>query len=114
MVEELFFRVLLLDYFKSNSVLAMVIKPSLLFAVYHIVNIFGTTDKKYIFWQVVLAFIIGVCYNMTVMAYKSIIPCVLSHFLTNITATANNLNASSMCVSNVFETDNAYIIVSKK
>ena len=47
MIEESFFRGLLLNYFKSNSVLNRVIVPSLLFAFYHLFNVFEIEDKKY-------------------------------------------------------------------
>ena len=86
LIEEIFFRGFLLQYLKRYGTRVCVLISSGLFALYHLGNLFAIQDIGYVLLQTVSAFSAGICYAVSVILTGSLLPCVLSHILTNLTA----------------------------
>jgi len=84
-VEEVFFRGVIQKHFLHSGLIMSVLITNLLFAGYHSFNIFSGADIYYTLWQVLNAFIVGVCYSLVVILYDSLIPAAAAHFLVNLT-----------------------------
>lgn len=88
-LEELLFRGYLLVYLEKcgidNKWIGMIIS-SVLFGMFHIVNIFQGADILYTMIQMLCAFGIGLCLCVLVSQYKSIFPGTIVHYLINITS----------------------------
>lgn len=89
-LEELLFRGYLLVYLLEkcgidNKWIGMIIS-SVLFGMFHIVNIFQGADILYTMIQMLCAFGIGLCLCVLVSQYKSIFPGTIVHYLINITS----------------------------
>uniref|UniRef100_UPI0040577A67 CPBP family intramembrane glutamic endopeptidase n=1 Tax=Agathobacter sp. TaxID=2021311 RepID=UPI0040577A67 len=82
--EELFFRGFLYDLLAKWNKWGYVMISSLLFGVFHFVNIWEGKDGIYVYMQVLCAFAAGVSYAALVVQCGSIFPCILAHFFTNI------------------------------
>lgn len=85
-VEELFFRGFLLYYLSKNSKNAGIYLTSIFFSILHLVNLTQGIDLAYTSIQVICAFASGLCYSSVTMITNSLFPCIVAHFLTNITA----------------------------
>ena len=70
--EEIFFRGILLNSLSKNNTLVSVLFVSFCFSLYHC-NIS----------QFVYQFIYGVAFSFVAIALKSVVPCIISHFLNN-------------------------------
>lgn len=70
--EELFFRGLLLSLLEKTGTLAKIIASGVLFALYHCS-----------LSQFVYQFIYGALLSLIVIVFKSVIPCIVAHFLNN-------------------------------
>ncbi|WP_309298113.1 CPBP family intramembrane glutamic endopeptidase [Clostridium omnivorum] len=89
-LEELLFRGYLLVYLFEkcgidNKWIGMIIS-SVLFGMFHIVNLFQGADISYTMIQMLCACGIGLCLCVLVSQYKSIFPGVIVHYLINITS----------------------------
>lgn len=89
-LEELLFRGYLLVYLFEkygidNKWIGMIIS-SVLFGMFHIVNLFQGADISYTMIQMLCACGIGLCLCVLVAHYKSIFPGVIVHYLINITS----------------------------
>jgi len=89
-LEELLFRGYLLIYLFEkcgigNKWIIMIIS-SVLFGMFHIVNVFQGADILYTMIQMLCAFGIGLCLCVLVSQYKSIFPGIIVHYLINITS----------------------------
>lgn len=84
-VEEIFFRGILLRFFIKRNKLYGIVVSSVVFAAFHLLNLFRHQDYVYIIMQVLCAFVVGICYAAIVVQYHSLIPCFTAHALTNIT-----------------------------
>lgn len=84
--EEVFFRGFLLRYLMRFGMLPAVMLSSGTFALFHFVNLTDGNSVSYIWTQVVCAFALGMCYGIAAIQSGSLIPGLLAHFLTNITA----------------------------
>ena len=87
-VEEIFFRGIIQHWLIQKNIMAAIILTNILFAFYHIANIAAGAEAGYVALQMAVAFAAGICYSMTTVIHKSILPCMLAHFATNITGTA--------------------------
>ena len=89
-LEEFFFRGYLLAYlwrkFGTRSKWIGMIVSSLLFGMFHIVNLFQGADLLYTLIQMLCACGVGLCLCVLVLKYKSIFPGIIIHFLINITS----------------------------
>lgn len=85
LTEEIFFRGFLLHWFMKRSKLAGILMSSAVFALFHCVNLFHSVHIIYTLLQVACAFAVGVCFGAVVVQYRSLIPCMIAHFFTNIT-----------------------------
>ena len=83
--EELFFRGFMLHFFVRWGNLSSILITSTIFALFHFVNIIKDNNVVYILIQVLCAFFVGICYIAVTIKYNSLLPCVVIHFLTNIT-----------------------------
>ena len=86
LIEEIFFRGLLLQYLKRYGIKACVLLSSGLFALYHLGNLFVLRDVGYVLLQTVAAFSAGICYAVYVLLLDSLLPCAAAHLFVNITA----------------------------
>jgi membrane protease YdiL (CAAX protease family) len=89
-LEELLFRGYLLVYLFEkcgidNKWIGMIIS-SVLFGMFHIVNLFQGADILYTMIQMLCACGIGLCLCVLVSKYKSIFPGTIIHYLINITS----------------------------
>lgn len=84
--EEVFFRGFLLQYLKRYGIKASIIISSVIFAVYHLGNYSAVPDMMFVSFQTLSAFSAGMCYAVSIALLDSIVPCILAHFLTNLTA----------------------------
>lgn len=89
-LEELLFRGYLFVYLSDkfairNKWIGMVVS-SVLFGLFHIVNLFQGADILYTMIQMLCAFGVGLCLCVLVSKYKSIFPGVIVHYLINITS----------------------------
>lgn len=89
-LEELLFRGYLLVYFfdkcGNDSKWIGIIISSVLFGMFHIVNLFQGADIVYTMIQILCACAIGLCLCMLVSQYKSIFPGTIVHYIINITS----------------------------
>ena len=86
LIEEIFFRGLLLQRLKRYGLKACVLLSSGLFALYHLGNLFVIRDVGYVLLQTISAFSAGMCYAVSAILMDSLLPCVVAHFFVNITA----------------------------
>lgn len=89
-LEELLFRGYLLVYLLEkcgidNKLIGMIVS-SVLFGMFHIVNLFQGADLLYTMIQMLCACGIGLCLCVLVSRYKSIFPGTIIHYLINITS----------------------------
>ena len=89
-LEELLFRGYLLVYLLEkcgidNKWIGMIVS-SILFGMFHIVNLFQGADILYTMVQMLCACGIGLCLCVLVSKYKSIFPGIIIHYLINITS----------------------------
>lgn len=87
--EEIFFRGYMLRFFAKRSNLLRVVITSVIFALFHGVNLIQNADVIYTFMQISCAFATSVCYCAITLKFNSLLPCIISHFLTNITGISN-------------------------
>lgn len=84
-VEEIFFRGFLLQYLKRYGITCAVILSSIIFALYHLSSS-AAWDGVSVSLQILSAFAAGMCYAVSLFLLDSILPGILAHFLTNLTA----------------------------
>ena len=89
LAEELFFRGFMLRFFIKRGNLSAVLFTSVLFALFHCVNLAEYYDFTYILMKVLCAFAVGICYSAITIKFKSLIPCFIAHALTNVTGIIN-------------------------
>ncbi len=94
--EEIFFRGFLLRYLLKRSMLYGIVISSVIFAVFHVVNLFQYKYNVYILLQVFCAFVVSICYSAITIQYNSLFPCFIAHALTNI------MGSRDFTTSNVF------------
>lgn len=86
-VEEIFFRGFLLQSLMRLGKKRAIFITSFVFGVFHFVNLYRAANLRYVLLQVMYAFAVGAYYSIMAIKTNSILPCVLSHFLINITGT---------------------------
>ena len=99
-IEELFFRGFMLHFFVRQSRMLGVLLTSIIFALFHCVNLIQNDDHIYVFLQVICAFSVGLCFAATTIKYNSLIPCLVVHFLINVTGIINPIsvgNSKEVC-----------------
>ena len=84
-VEEIFFRGFLFHSLLRLGQCKAIIISSIFFGMFHFANYYQTENMVQVCLQVVFAFAMGIYYAVLTIQTKSIIPCMLSHFLINIT-----------------------------
>ena len=84
-VEEIFFRGFIQNGFIQKNFISGILKTNIIFSLYHMVNIFSGNDIEYVVWQMICAFVIGICYSFVAMMNSSIIPSAILHCMINIT-----------------------------
>lgn len=87
--EEIFFRGYMLRFFAKRSNLLRVVVTSVIFALFHGVNLIQNADITYTLMQISCAFATSVCYCAIALKFSSLLPCIISHVLTNITGISN-------------------------
>lgn len=124
--EEIFFRGFIRNGLKRNGLLFSVVFTNILFAVYHLSNMLGGADIRYVAMQMFAAFTVGMAYSMTAEVHKSILPCIAAHFMTNITGAVREIQSigayRAMFIISVFYliydfyliTDNKTIFIESK
>ena len=83
-VEEIIFRGLLFtSMLKPDKIKSAVIVSSLTFGIGHIVNLLRGAPVFDTMCQIIYACAIGFCFTMLFYKSKTLIPCIISHFLVN-------------------------------
>lgn len=92
--EELLFRGYILNLLINNklSVLKSILISSLLFSLFHIINIIRHNDIWSMFNQIILAFFIGVLFGSLFILTKNIMVITVMHFFINVPASLSYLN----------------------
>lgn len=85
LAEEFFFRGALLKIFSRRSSLLGVLLTSVLFGLFHGVNLIHGADLRYTLIQMLCGAAVGISYGAVTLKYRSIVPCTAAHFLTNVT-----------------------------
>ena len=91
-VEEIFFRGFLLHMLLKMGIFYGLIFTNIIFSAFHLVNVTRIAELKYVIIQMIYAFIVGIYYSVLVVKFQSLLPCILSHFLINITSGGNSMN----------------------
>ncbi len=86
LAEELLFRGFLLQYLCRKSVKLSLFGTAALFALLHGLNYWGSYEPVYVALQVVTAFSAGLFWALLRLHSGSLLPCLLAHFLINLTA----------------------------
>lgn len=87
LTEEIYFRGFLLSRLRNLGIIRSVFLTSLIFALLHGMNFSGNEDSVYVLLQIFSSFSVSLCYCAVCLECGSIYPCVVAHFLTNITGT---------------------------
>lgn len=82
-VEELIYRGLLFVCMSKTNVKSAIIVSSLTFGVGHIVNLLNGAPVFDTVCQIIYACAIGFCFTVVFYVGKSVIPCILAHFVVN-------------------------------
>lgn len=103
-MEELFFRGILLKTFDHFSLSNSFLLSSMFFSFYHLSNLFVSYDIIYTIFQVILSFFVGYQLCFITIKSKSLLPCIIVHFLMNITGSGVILNIYSyvLCIIVLF------------
>lgn len=98
--EEIFFRGFLLRWLATRNVRRAILISSGVFSLFHLVNLVQARPAL-ILWQVVYAFAAGLAYGAYTIQQGSLVPCIVSHALTNLTAGAppTESTAAAICCS---------------
>ena len=97
-IEELFFRGFLLHYCMKRNRMKGVFVSALIFGVFHCVNLIQNREWKYVLFQSIGAIIVGIYYNEIVLKYNSLFPCIIAHFLINVTGMQGELQVDNSAV----------------
>lgn len=87
LAEELLFRGFFVCKISQRYGTKSVIISAFIFSLMHIANIATGKSVEYTIIQVMCAFSAGLCYAAGTLWCRSIVPCIVIHFLTNITGT---------------------------
>ena len=82
-VEELIFRGLLFVCMCKTNVKSAIVVSSLTFGIGHIVNLLNGAELFATLCQVIYAVAIGFCFTVVFKTGKSVIPCIVAHFVVN-------------------------------
>ncbi|MBQ8569814.1 MAG: CPBP family intramembrane metalloprotease [Oscillospiraceae bacterium] len=82
-VEELIFRGLLFVGMCKDNVKSAIIVSSVTFGIGHIVNLLNGAPLFSTLCQIIYAVAIGFCFTIVFKTGKSLIPCIISHFVVN-------------------------------
>ena len=84
--EELFFRGFLLRILLKWSRAGGIVVSGAVFALAHFVNLSQGADLSYVLMQTLCAFAAGIGFAAVTAASGSVLPCIVAHFLINISA----------------------------
>ena len=95
-LEEVLFRGFLFEALRKDGLKSAMIITSLTFGIGHFINLFNGSGKSvmYVVLQIVFAILLGFLFVMIYIWSGSIIPCILSHQLINITSAFANYDAA--------------------
>jgi membrane protease YdiL (CAAX protease family) len=99
--EELFFRGFLVQRFSIWGIVTQVIGSSALFALAHVINLFGNADVLYVLLQITCAFVIGICFALITIQSGTLFLSIIVHFLTNVSAPVTfepNVSELAVCI----------------
>ena len=82
--EELFFRGFLLKLFFEKLDEKWIYITSGIFAICHGVNLFHESPV-FVVLQIISAFVVGLLYSHITLQFKSVLPCIILHSITNVT-----------------------------
>ena len=101
-IEEIIFRGFLFKLMAKDNVKSAIVVSSITFGIGHIINLFNGADLIPTLLQVCYAISIG--YLFVIIFYKSnsLIPCIITHSLTNALSIFNVENTISLYISSIF------------
>ena len=86
LTEEVVFRGFLLNRLRAPGTVRGILLTSLAFALLHGLNVADAGADLYLLLQILSSFAVSLCYCVVTLECGSIYPCIVAHFLTNITA----------------------------
>lgn len=89
--EEMLFRGYILSAFVRRLGFWGIPGSALIFALTHCANLLSGAPVFYVLTQMQLAFFAGTYYSLVKLRFRSLLPCIAAHFLTNITAGSGNV-----------------------
>ena len=101
-IEEIIFRGFLFKMMENDNVRSAIIVSSITFGVGHIINLFNGADLIPTLMQICYAISIGYLFVIIFYKSKSLIPCIITHSLTNALSIFNIDNFISLYISSIF------------
>ena len=101
-IEEIIFRGFLFKMMEKDNVRSAIIVSSITFGVGHIINLFNGADLIPTLIQICYAISIGYLFVIIFYKSKSLIPCIITHSLTNALSIFNIDNFISLYISSIF------------
>lgn len=101
-IEEIIFRGFLFKMMEKDNVRSAIIISSVTFGVGHIINLFNGADLIPTLIQICYAISIGYLFVIIFYKSKSLIPCIITHSLTNSLSIFNIDNFISLYISSIF------------
>lgn len=112
-VEEIMFRGVLLSFLIHHLGRWGILCAAFAFSILHCVNFFSDIPFSYVLVQILLAFFVGIYYNLIRLYCRSLYPCIAAHFLTNITASTEAVSPPYTILHIVILTGCGFILYSK-
>jgi len=101
-IEEIIFRGFLFKMMAKDNIKSAIIVSSVTFGIGHIINLLNGADLIPTIMQMCYAISIGYLFVIIFYKSKSLIPCIITHFLVNALSIFNIENEISLYVSSAF------------
>lgn len=101
-IEEIIFRGFLFKMMAKDNIKSAILVSSITFGIGHIINLFNGADLIPTLLQICYAISIGYLFVIIFHKSKSLIPCIITHSLTNALSIFNVENKVSLYISSVF------------
>ena len=101
-IEEIIFRGFLFKMMAKDNIKSAISVSSITFGIGHIINLFNGAELIPTLMQICYAISIGYLFVIIFYKSKSLIPCIITHSLTNSLSIFNIENSSTLYISSVF------------
>ena len=101
-IEEIIFRGFLFKMMAKDNIKSAISVSSITFGIGHIINLFNGAELIPTLMQICYAISIGYLFVTIFYKSKSLIPCIITHSLTNSLSIFNIKNSSTLYISSIF------------